>query len=89
MMWTNKGEYRGQFVNGEKEGDGIYEGVDGEQYEGQWKNNLKHGKGKNSNKDGVIIEGEFFKNKPHGDVEITFPYGEKYKGSINMGVRDG
>jgi hypothetical protein len=37
----------------------------------------------------MIIEGQFFQNKPHGDVEIIYPNQDKYKGNVNMGIREG
>lgn len=88
MVWTNKGEYNGQFKKGEKHGYGVYVGTDGENYEGEWYNNLKQGifqilikdnKGKGKNqKDGITIHGEFYRNKPHGDVIMAFVSGERY-----------
>jgi hypothetical protein len=46
MVWHNKGEYIGQFLNGEKSGQGVWEASNGEHYEGEWKNNVKEGKNK-------------------------------------------
>ena len=39
------GKYKGQIVNGLREGNGIWYGNNGDKYEGEWKNNKKEGKG--------------------------------------------
>ena len=40
-----KSDYKGEFKNNRKEGQGMYESNDGYSYEGEWKNGVKHGFG--------------------------------------------
>ena len=46
-MWTesNGDVYEGQFVDGLKEGFGVYIWASGSKYEGNWKAGKKHGQG--------------------------------------------
>ena len=44
-MKTEKGEYEGEFINGNMEGSGVFQYKDGKRYEGQFLNNTLHGKG--------------------------------------------
>lgn len=39
-------KYVGEFLDGQKNGNGTYYGADGEKYEGEWKCGLMDGKGK-------------------------------------------
>ena len=41
----NGDTYDGWWVNGKREGQGIYFYANGDRYEGDWKNDCKHGKG--------------------------------------------
>ena len=66
-MVEQKGVYRGYFLNGKKEGKGIFEGVNGITYEGDYKGNKKHGFGKIKNTDNSIAyKGEMKDDIPHG-----------------------
>ena len=51
--------YMGNFVNGSRQGYGVYYYANNEIYEGQWHNNLKHGKAKYKDANGIINEYEF------------------------------
>ena len=46
--------YKGQFINGKKEGEGIYNYKNGDIYNGNWKNDNKEGEGKYNYKNGDI-----------------------------------
>ena len=52
-------QYTGDFVNGIREGFGVFFYGSGAVYSGQWKNNQKHGKGKYIFKSGKTFEGDF------------------------------
>ncbi|KAM9837984.1 radial spoke head 10 homolog B [Aulostomus maculatus] len=58
-QYCQMNQYTGDFVQGERHGQGTFDYTDGEIYEGEWKNNKKHGQGKLTFEDGHIFEGEF------------------------------
>lgn len=41
---SQRNQYTGGFVQGQKHGQGTFYYADGAVYEGEWKNNKKHGK---------------------------------------------
>lgn len=45
MSYANGDTYKGNFVDGRKEGNGVYIDSNGNTYEGNFVKNLKHGKG--------------------------------------------
>jgi radial spoke head protein 1 len=54
------GVYEGQFVNGRKQGYGIYKYNNGLRYEGEYKNNVRQGNGKILNpNNNIAYEGHF------------------------------
>jgi hypothetical protein len=54
-------------VNGVKEGQGTYKGVNGVKYRGSYKNGVKEGEGEIYNSDdSVCYKGEFKDGLPHG-----------------------
>ncbi|NWV61715.1 R10B2 protein, partial [Malurus elegans] len=52
-------EYVGDFVQGERHGQGMFVYAGGSVYTGEWAGNKKHGKGRFVFKNGQIFEGEF------------------------------
>ncbi|XP_035514034.1 radial spoke head 10 homolog B isoform X2 [Morone saxatilis] len=52
-QYSQSNQYTGEFVQGQRHGQGAFYYAGGEIYEGEWKNNKKHGK------DGRVFEGEF------------------------------
>ena len=63
--------YKGDFINGKKEGNGKYIYENGNYYIGEWKNDLKHGKGKLYDKDNKIIyEGDFINGKKNIRLQL-------------------
>ncbi|MBK7139781.1 MAG: hypothetical protein IPH74_12475 [Bacteroidetes bacterium] len=61
-IYTNGDKYDGDFVNGIREGDGIYYWKEGEKYIGKYKNNKRNGYGKYYDANGNIIEQGFYVN---------------------------
>ena len=56
--------YEGDFINGEKEGYGRFNYMDGPYYIGQWVKNKKHGKGIiYSEEEKIIYDGEVENDK--------------------------
>ena len=45
MTYPNGDKYEGGWLNGEKQGYGVYLYSDGSRFEGDWKNDDKNGKG--------------------------------------------
>ncbi len=45
MNWAKRDKYVGQWVNGERDGQGTYYWANGDKYVGQFKNSKSHGLG--------------------------------------------
>jgi hypothetical protein len=58
--------YRGSFVNGMFEGEGVYEFSNGDRYHGDYRDNKICGIGKFQNADGTAFVGQFLGGVPHG-----------------------
>ena len=41
MNYSNGDYYSGEFVNGVKEGEGLYKYYNGDEYRGSWSNDMK------------------------------------------------
>lgn len=78
--------YRGEWVNGVKEGQGyIYYGSD-DTYKGGFKNDVRHGKGiLRFNKTKAYAEGIFQNNLLEGNGTFTLPSGKFLTGSLIKG----
>ena len=64
--------YKGDWVQGVRHGNGLYETEDGQEYEGQWVNDQRHGFGRlTDHYDGSVTEGTWRNDKLHGIVEIA------------------
>lgn len=67
-MREPKGTYDGFFLNGLKDGEGFYKGINGIKYKGEYKNDVRNGKGIIYNNDDTIAyEGEIQNGLPHGN----------------------
>ena len=73
--------YKGDFVNGVKEGKGVLTFSDGTQYTGDFHDGMFEGHGRLVYADGREYEGEFKSNKMNGEGEFKWKDGKKYKGS--------
>ncbi|KAJ3257636.1 hypothetical protein HK103_004424 [Boothiomyces macroporosus] len=62
--------YRGYWVDGKREGYGVFFYSSGAKYEGNWKNNLKEGFGKFVSENGRVYEGEFVADRPVAKIEF-------------------
>jgi hypothetical protein len=92
-------KYEGMWVNGEKNGHGIYTSADGTTFDGFWVGNKKNGHGctvYNSDgrsllssftwSEGDMYDGEFVDNVRHGACEYTWFNGEKRRYVWENGV---
>ena len=89
-VWPNGSEYKGEWKNGEKHGNGTFENHStGESYVGDWYMNVRQGGGKWTKANKEIIEGEFKNNQPQGQVSIRKANGDLYMGNVERGVIHG
>jgi hypothetical protein len=76
--------YKGEFVKGFPEGEGIYLWKSGAKYTGEWKKGMRHGKGRYEftyhDKDSVLV-GEW-KNDKYMEKKIPPPYNIEYRSGM-------
>jgi hypothetical protein len=98
VTYPNNDVFDGNFVDGLRDGEGVYTSADGHRYEGSWKNDKRHGPGtqtfSSKGKDGKpgwsgTYEGEWFENKKHGRGIFTYVNGDRYEGQWVNGKKDG
>ena len=65
-------QYKGQYVNGTKEGQGVLLLRDGSRYEGQFSDGEITGTGERVYADGNIYRGEFQQGERHGYGEMEY-----------------
>ncbi|XP_028423329.1 radial spoke head 10 homolog B isoform X2 [Perca flavescens] len=58
-LYSQSNQYTGDFVHGQRHGQGTFYYAGGAIYENGWRKNKKHGKGKFTFEDGHVFEGEF------------------------------
>ncbi|XP_072229033.1 radial spoke head 10 homolog B [Leuresthes tenuis] len=58
-QYSQSNQYKGDFFQGQRHGEGTFHYASGSVYKGEWKNNKKHGQGKFTFQDGRVFEGEF------------------------------
>ncbi|CAI2378828.1 unnamed protein product [Moneuplotes crassus] len=83
--WKNGCIYKGEWVDGDKEGHGTQIwGKEtkwaGDQYVGQWLNGLMHGKGLYTWKNGNTYKGEYKNNQRNGYGVYKWTTGDRYEG---------
>ena len=85
----NSTGYKGEMVNGVREGKGTYTFSNGDIYEGYWKNNKMEGKGVYNFKDGDKYDGDWVGGKKEGQGTYCFSDGAKYEGNFVQGKMEG
>ena len=73
-------EYRGEFRNDKRNGQGVAIYDDGESYEGEWRDNKRHGEGTYRYRDGAVYVGGYVDDKKQGRGKATFASGNIYEG---------
>uniref|UniRef100_A0A3Q1F4A4 Radial spoke head 10 homolog B n=1 Tax=Acanthochromis polyacanthus TaxID=80966 RepID=A0A3Q1F4A4_9TELE len=58
-QYFQSNHYKGDFIHGQRHGQGTFYYASGAIYEGEWRNSKKHGQGKFTFTDGRVFEGEF------------------------------
>ena len=72
MFFVGIGTYIGSFFDGNLQGKGRFEYIDGSVYEGDWRSNKKHGVGKYMEPDGIAeYIGEWRNDMKHGKGTFT------------------
>ncbi len=82
-------EYLGDFMDGEREGDGVLLLPNGDIYTGSFKAGQPEGVGRLETIDGNVYDGPFRAGQPHGEGTITTAAGETVMGPMVNGVPDG
>ncbi len=78
----NKRErYEGEFVNGQRDGQGVMTWTTGEMYKGNWASNQMKGRGHMREVNGSVYEGEFDNSMRNGQGVTTAADGNVTKGS--------
>ena len=81
--------YKGEVINGVKEGYGELKFEDGTIYKGKFKNDKFNGKGEIIFSNGRKYEGDFKNNKMNGEGIFTWEDGKKYIGKYNDNIKQG
>jgi hypothetical protein len=86
-------QYKGQYVNGTKEGQGVLLLRDGSRYEGTFSEGEITGTGERVYTDGNVYRGDFYLGERHGYGEMDYrtPRAKEiwYKGQWNLNIREG
>ena len=84
-----KTQYRGEFMDGEKEGWGVLKFEDGSFYEGNFNKGKITGQGKRTWVDKRSYEGEWLDGKMNGKGVFRWDDGKKYEGEYRNNVKFG
>ena len=78
----HNGKYEGDYLNGKREGKGIYIYNSGDVYEGEYKNDLKDGFGIYKYSNGDIYEGNYKEGYYDGKGKYKYADGDVYDGEF-------
>lgn len=79
--FKNGARYTGYYVEGKKNGDGVFLYPDGSKYEGSWINDLRSGLGIYTYPNGDTYDGEWAQGSRHGHGVYTYKEtGSRYDG---------
>ena len=81
--------YTGTFLNGKKDGIGVYKWIDKSSYEGEWTNNYINGYGKYIYSDGSVYTGSWYYNRMEGLGEYVFASKKSYFGYFKNNLKAG
>jgi len=88
-LFASGGRYKGQWLDGLRDGAGLQIWPDGERYEGQFLRGGVHGEGCYTQPDGMMHTGQWHRGKQHGQGAEVFPDGTKYVGQYVGGSKTG
>lgn len=86
---TEEMKYRGELVNGVRQGKGTLRYENGDTYTGEFRDGVKHGKGVYHFHDGATYVGNFAHDKRNGPGEYSYVTGERFIGSFKEGKKHG
>jgi hypothetical protein len=86
---TKDSKFQGVTKNGEPNGQGTLNYINGDKYTGQWKDGKKDGLGLFTWINGKKYEGQFRNGKRHGQGTFTYSEKSKYTGQWKDGKKDG
>ncbi len=82
ITYTNGSEYKGQTLNGKRNGKGTFIYIEQNlSYDGEWKNDLFHGEGKLTD-NGYCYKGKFLEGKKEGKGEVIHDKSDYYFNGI-------
>ncbi|XP_066503535.1 ankyrin repeat and MYND domain-containing protein 1 [Hoplias malabaricus] len=89
QQWADGARYEGQFVDGLKQGGGVFTWTNGELYEGSFYKDYRHGNGSYSWPDGSRFTGKFYLNRKEGYGLHVFADGTTFQGLYRSDERFG
>lgn len=89
VIYPNSDTYVGDFVNGLKEGQGVYTFINTDKYTGEWKNNKQHGIGKTEYAKNEKYYGRYEDGKRNGEGVYNYSNGDIYSGSWKNNLKHG
>ena len=89
QKFFNDAVYRGELLNGKRQGLGVMQYRKARLYEGMWDNDQRNGTGMERYSNGNRYEGDFKNGKPHGKGIYTWSNGEVYEGEWVCGLKEG
>ena len=78
--YDDGGRYKGNVVNGKREGQGWMLYMRGDIYSGEWLKDMRHGTGVQLNADGTFYEGGWKNDKKEGKGKFSYHSGSNYDG---------
>ena len=87
--YPNGDTYEGYYIDGIREGRGIYRNSNGEKYDGEWINNMKHGIGRMTYAKAGEYNGFWENGRRHGEGVFTYSNGDVYSGWWKFGEKEG
>ncbi|TXB66863.1 M48 family metalloprotease [Vicingus serpentipes] len=83
------GTYEGEFLNGKRNGHGIYYWNNGDIYKGMWENNFQKGLGERTYIDGSKYKGNWDRGKKDGFGKMVYNNSSFYSGTWENDLKDG
>ena len=83
--WSNGARYEGEYRDGMRDGQGVFEWPSGKRYEGGWREGKYHGQGVETKPNGARYEGGWRDGKRAGQGVETKPDGERIEGEWRDG----
>jgi hypothetical protein len=89
MDYDSGKSYKGEWMEGHWNGNGLLQGANGDRYEGEFVRSTRHGRGVYTYKNGDSYDGDFSADKPHGNGTFKFVDGSMYSGGFVFGSFEG